>query len=190
MLEQRVNYWQQIQKIRVEDLVFLDEAGVNLAMTRLYARALRGQRATATKPNKRGKNTTMVAAIALKGVVTALSYTGGTDGLTFQTFVDKCLVPQLWEGACVVMDNFSSHKVEGIQSAIEAVGAKLIYLPPYSPDFSPIENFWSKVKQQIRSAAARTGEALDQAMTAAFESVSLTDIQHWFAYRCYCTSLN
>ena len=190
MLAQRLSYWQTIQQIRVDDLIFLDEAGVNLAMTRLYARALRGQRATATKPNKRGKNTTMVAAIALSGVVAALTYLGGTNGLTFQTFVEKCLVPHLWEGACVVMDNFSSHKVEGIRAAIEAVGAKLIYLPPYSPDFSPIENFWSKVKQHIRSAAARTTETLDQAITAAFETVSLTDIRHWFTYRCYCTSPN
>ena len=178
MLTKRVSYWQLIQKIRVEDLVFIDEAGVNLAMTRLYARALRGQRATATKPNKRGQNTTMVAAIALSGVITALSYLGGTDGLAFKTFVKACLVPNLWEGACVVMDNFSSHKVDGIQSAIEAAGARLIYLPPYSPDFSPIENFWSKVKQHIRSTAPRTSETLDEAITKAFEAVSLRDIRH------------
>lgn len=183
MLVKRVNYWQLIQKVRVEDLVFIDEAGVNLAMTRLYARALRGQRATATKPNKRGKNKTMVAAIALSGVITALSYLGGTDGLAFKTFVNDCLVPNLWKGACVVMDNFSSHKVDGIQSAIEAAGAKLVYLPPYLPDFSPIENFWSKVKQHIRSTAARTNETLDKAITEAFEAVSLNDIRHWFTYR-------
>ena len=133
MLEKRIDYWQVIQQIRVEDLIFIDEAGVNLGMTRLYARALRGQRATATKPGKRGKNITMVGAIALSGVVTALTYEGGTDGLAFTTFVEQALVPQLWQGACVVMDNFSSHKVEGIRSAIEAAGAKLIYLPPYSP---------------------------------------------------------
>lgn len=189
MLEKRVSYWQVIQQIRVEDLVFIDEAGVNLAMARLYARALRGERATATKPGRRGKNVTMVGAIALSGIVTALTYQGGTDGLAFKTFVEKALVPQLWTGACVVMDNFSSHKVEGIQELIEAAGAKLVYLPPYSPDFSPIENFWSKVKQHIRAAAARTYETLDQAITKAFQAVSLTDIQHWFAYRCYCTSL-
>ena len=119
-----------------------------------------------------------------------MSYEGGTDGLAFKTFVEKALVPHLWEGACVVMDNFSSHKVEGIRELIEAAGAKLIYLPPYSPDFSPVENFWSKVKQHICDTAARTYETLDQVITNAFEAVSLTDIQHWFAYRCYCTSLN
>lgn len=185
MLEARVSYWQVIQKIRVEDLVFIDEAGINLAMTRLYARALRGHRATATKPSARGKNVTMVGAISLQGVVTALTYLGGTDGLTFKTFIEKALLSQLWEGACVVMDNFSSHKVEGVRELIESVGAQLIYLPPYSPDFSPIENFWSKVKQHIRSVAARTAEALDKAITEAFEAVSLEDIRHWFTYRCY-----
>lgn len=177
-------------KTRVEDLIFIDEAGVNLAMTRLYARALRGHRATATRPGKRGKNITMVGALALRGVMSALTYEGGTDGLAFTTFIEKALVPKLWKGARVVMDNFSSHKVDGIQALIESVGAKLIYLPPYSPDFSPIENFWSKIKQHIRAAATGSREALDQAITAAFEAVSLTDIQHWFAYRCYCTSLD
>lgn len=189
MLEKRVNYWQVIEKIPVEELIFIDEAGVNIGMARRYARALRGHRATGTKPGNRGKNVTMVGALALSGVVTALTYEGGTDGPAFKTFVEQALVPQLWKGACVVMDNFSSHKVEGIRASIEAAGAQLIYLPPYSPDFSPIENFWSKVKQHIRSAAARTRETLDQAITEAFEAVSLTDIQHWFAYRCYCTSL-
>ena len=190
MLEQRVNYWQVIQQIQVEDLIFIDEAGVNLAMARLYARALRGQGATATQPSKRGENVTLVGAIALSSVVTALTYEGGTDGLAFETFIEKAWLPNLWKGACVVMDNFSSHKVEGVRALIESVGAKLIYLPPYSPDFSPIENFWSKVKQPIRSAAARTYETLDQAISEAFDAVSLTDIQHWFAYRCYCTSLD
>lgn len=85
-------------------------------------------------------------------------------------------MPNLWEGACVVMDNFSSHKVAGIREAIEAVGAKLVYLPPYSPDFNPIENCWSKVKQFLRSKAARTYEALDQAITEAFNSVTIKDM--------------
>ena len=86
------------------------------------------------------------------------------------------------------MDNFSSHTVEGVRDLIEAAGARLVYLPPYSPDFSPIENFWSKVKQLIRSAAARDYQTLDQAITEAFKAVSLTDIQHWFTFSCYCTS--
>lgn len=88
------------------------------------------------------------------------------------------------------MDNFSSHKVDGIAQAIEAVGAKLVYLPSYSPDFNPIEQFWSKVKTILRAIAPRTKQALDEAMTQAFAQVSLKDIRHWFTHCCYCTSLN
>lgn len=98
----------------------------------------------------------------------SLTFLGGTDSLAFQTYVTKVLVPNLRQGACVVMDNFSSHKVAGIREAIEAVGARLVYLPPYSPDFNPIEKCWSKVKEFLRSKAARTYEALDQVITEAF----------------------
>ena len=189
MQQQRVEYWQQIEQVRVEDLVFIDEAGVNLAMTRLYARALKGQRAYSTRPNNRGKNQTMIGAITLTGLISALTFEGGTNGNAFRAFVEQVLVPNLWQGACVVMDNFSSHKVEGIAAAIEAVGATLIYLPPYSPDFNPIEQFWSKVKSIIRAIAPRTKQALDDAITTAFAQASLKDIKHWFAHCCYCTSL-
>jgi transposase len=170
--------------------VFIDEAGVHLAMTRLYARALKGQRAYSTRPQSRGKNQTMIGAMALNGIIAALTFEGGTDGLAFQAFVEQVLAPNLWAGACVVMDNFSSHKVEGIAEAIEAVGARLLYLPPYSPDFSPIEQFWSKVKGILRSIAPRTKQTLDEAITKAFAQVSAKDIQHWFTHCCYCTSLD
>jgi DDE superfamily endonuclease len=136
-----MEYWRRIEGIRVEDLVFIDEAGVNLAMTRLYGRALPGQRAYGTRPNQRGKNQTMIGAIALTGIVASLTFEGGTDGNAFRVFIEQVLVPNLWDGACVVMDNFSSHQVEGIEAAIQAVGAKVVFLPPYSPDFNPIEQF-------------------------------------------------
>lgn len=157
-------------------------------MGRLYARALKGQRAYSHRPQNRGKNQTIIGAIALSGIIAALTFEGGTNGLTFQTFVEKLLLPNLWQGACVVMDNFSSHKVQGIESAIASVGAKLIYLPSYSPDFNPIEQFWSKVKDIIRSLAPRTKQALDKAITQAFTQISLKHIRHWFTYCCYCTS--
>lgn len=173
----------------MEDLVFIDEAGVNLAMTRLYARGIQGQRAYSTRPQNRGKNQTMIGAMATRGIIAALTFDGGTDGLTFQTFVEQVLVPTLWQGACVVMDNFSSHKVKGIAEALQKVGAIVVYLPPYSPDFNPIEQFWSKVKSIIRSLAPRTQQALDDAISEAFAQVSLKDIKHWFAHCCYCTSL-
>lgn len=127
----------------------------------------------------------MIGGVSLQGFVAALTFQGGTDSLAFQTYVSDVLVPNLWKGACVVMDNFSSHKVAGIREAIEAVGARLVYLPPYSPDFNPIENCWSKVKEYLRSITARSYEALDQAMTEAFNTVTTKDMIGWFTHCCY-----
>ena len=138
----RIDFWQVITQVEVKDLVFIDEAGVNLAMARLYARALHGHRAYSHRPQNRGKNQTIIGALTLDGIIAALTFERGTDGLAFQTFVQQVLAPKLWKGAYVVMDNFSSHKVDGIAQAIETVGAKLVYLPSDSPDFNPIEQFW------------------------------------------------
>lgn len=113
---------------------------VNLALIRLYARALLGQRARGTRPQKRGKNVSMIAAIALKGIVASVNLLGAADKLTFEAFVIQKLVPSLWQGAWVVWDNSTIHKGEEIEKAIRKAGAKLINLPPYSPDFNPIEN--------------------------------------------------
>lgn len=146
---------------------------------------MQGTRAYGDRPDGRGKNVTMIGAVSLQGFVAGLTFPGGTDSLAFQTYVTDVLVPTLWEGACVVMDNFSSHKVAGIREAIEAVGARVVYLPPYSPDFNPIENCWSKVKEDLRSTAARSYEALDQAMTEAFNAVTTKDMIGWFTHCCY-----
>ncbi len=97
-------------------------------------------------------------------------------------------MPKLWKGATVVWDNCSIHKGEEIEKAIVDAGAKLIYLPPYSPDFNPIENFWSKVKNTLRSIGARTYQALDLAIADAYSQISLKDIRNWFAHSCYCIS--
>ena len=164
----RLEYWKTIGEVNLEDLVFIDEAGVNRAMSRLFGRSLKGTRAYGTSPSCRGKNVTMIGGVSLKGFLACLTFQGGTDTHAFQTYVTEVLVPQLWQGACVVMDNFSSHKVKGIREAIESVGARLVYLPPYSPDFNPIENAWSKVKAYLRAAEARTYEDLDHAITEAF----------------------
>lgn len=186
----RDEFWQTIGEVKLSDLVFVDEAGVNIAMSRLYARAKQGQRAHGQRPDGRGKNVTMIGAMALRGLLGGMTFKGGTDTLAFKTYVEKVLVPTLWSGACVVMDNFSSHKVAGIQEAIEAVGARLVYLSPYSPDFSPIENCWSKIKEFLRSCSARTYAELDQAISAAFETVTSTDIIGWFKHCGYCIAPN
>ncbi len=181
---------QLLQQINLENLVFVDETGVNLAMTRLYARALKGKRAVGARPDGRGKNLTLVGAMALRGLVAAMTFFGGCDRNAFQTFVDKVLIPNLWPGAVVVMDNFSSHQVAGIRKAIEAVGANLIYLSPYSPDFSPIELCWSKIKEFLRSQAARHYQALDEAITAAINAIAPQDILSWFRHCGYCVPSN
>ncbi len=173
-----------------KDLIFIDESGVNLALTRLFARAPKGQRAYGKRPQKRGKNVSLIGAISLNGVVTQINLIGTVDGLTFEAFIAQKLVPQLWVGACVVMDNCSIHKGKEIESLINQAGARLIYLPPYSPEFSPIENCWSKIKTFLRSLAARSYPDLAQAIEAAFKKVSLKDIRNWFTHCCYCTSLD
>lgn len=182
----RRDYWDEIRDVRIEDLVFIDESGVNLGLIRLFAWAVRGQRAYGAQP-KRGKNVSIVAGLSLAGVVASAVILGAFDGLSFEAFVATRLVPNLWPGACVVMDNCSIHKDEEIRHLIEAAGAKLVYLPPYSPDFSPIENFWSKVKSILKTLGARTYQTLSDAIETAFGQASETDIKNWFAHCCYCS---
>lgn len=183
----RGEYWDAIRDVRVEDLVFIDESGVNLGLIRLFAWALQGRRAYGEQP-KRGKNVSVVAGLSLAGVVASAVILGAFDGLSFEAFVATRLVPNLWPGACVVMDNCSIHKDDAIRKRIEAVGARLVYLPPYSPDFSPIENFWSKLKSILRTLGARTYPALSDALETAFKTISQSDIKSWFTHCCYCTS--
>ena len=190
MQQLRVHYWQEIGAVNLKDLVFVDETGCNLAMTRRYARAPKGTRAYNDAPYQRGSNLTLIGAMALRGLVGEMTLPGATDALAFKTYVKQVLVPNLWAGACVVMDNLPAHKVTGIREAIEAVGATLIYLSPYSPDFSPIENCWSKVKEFLRARAARTYAQLDSAIADALAAVTTTDIIGWFTHCCCYISPN
>lgn len=182
----RREYWDEIRDVQLQDLVFIDESGVNLGLMRLFAWAIKGERAYDQQP-KRGKNVSIVAGLSLAGVVASAVILGAFDGLTFEAFVATRLVPNLWPGACVLMDNCSIHKGEEVRHLIEAVGARLVYLPPYSPDFSPIENFWSKVKSILKTLGARTYQALAEAIETAFGQASEIDIRNWFTYCCYCS---
>ena len=130
----------------------------------------------------------MIGASALSGIVASINLSGSIDKLTFEAFVIRKLVPNLWQGATVVWDNSSIHKGEEIEKACADAGGRLIYLPPYSPDFNPIENFWSKVKNTLRSIGARTYQALESAIAEAYSQISLKDIRNWFAHSCYCIS--
>lgn len=130
----------------------------------------------------------MISAISLTEVLANFNVMGTTDGLTFEAFIAQKLVPKLWKGACVILDNCSIHKGEDIKQLIEEAGARLIFLPPYSPDFSPIENCFSKVKSILRSLEARSYPELVNAIEEAFAQVSLEDLRNWFTHCCYYAS--
>lgn len=177
-----------MQAAKPEDWIFLDETGINIAMTRLYARAPKGERALGAAPRNWKKNVTVLGAMSLRGLQAAMSVQGGTDALVFLTFIRQVLVPQLWKGAVVIMDNLAVHKDERVQQAIEQVGAKVVYLPSYSPDYNPIEQCWSKLKTYLRAWKARTYEALDEALSAGIETISPSDAAGWFSHSGYRTA--
>jgi transposase len=164
-----------------KDFVFVDETGVNIAMTRRYGRAPKGKRVHASTPVNKGKNVTVLGALSPTGITAAMTIEGSTDTPVFLTFVQKILAPALRPGQMVIMDNLSSHKAEGVKEAIEAARAALEYLPSYSPDLSPIEECWSKFKAFLRAKAARSRE-LDQAITEAFDMITLQNARGWFAH--------
>jgi transposase len=162
-------------------LKFLDEAGSNLAMTRLYGRAAPGARVFDSVPQNYGENITMLACLSEAGLSAPMTVEGAVDGTVFLVYVEQILAPTLSPGDVVIMDNLGAHKVKGIKEAIEGRGAKVIYLPPYSPDLNPIEKCWSKVKTYLRAAKARTRQALEKALKEALLLVTEKDAQGWFA---------
>jgi transposase len=184
----RCEFWKAIKKISLKDLIFIDESGVNLARVRLYARSLKGERAKGLKPTKRGKNVSIIGAMSVKEIVTLVNLIGGTDAITFEAFIIKKLVPKLWKGACVVMDNCPIHLGEEVKKAIERTGAKLIYLSPYLPNFSLLENLWSILKIILRSIKTNNYQELGKAIDFAFGQVTLSNIFNWFTHCYYCNS--
>ena len=172
----------QIAGVRAEDFVFMDESGVNRAMTRLYARSVCGTRAFGSAPRNWGDNVSILGALCLRGTLEAMCVNGATDGRVFLTYLKAVLVPQLWPGAVVVMDNLGAHKVKGVRELIEAAGARLLYLPPYSADLNPIEMAWSKLKNLLRKARARTSETLDRAIGAGLHAVTASDAHGFFKH--------
>lgn len=149
-------------------------------MSRLFARAQNGERAVSSIPATKGGNVSLIGALNIDGIVAAMTIPGSTNTEVFLTYVTQVLIPQLWKGAIVVMDNLKPHHAESVRVAIESVGAKVKFLPPYSPDLSPIELCWSKLKQFLRSCEARTLDALDQALTEAVNYITEEDAFAWF----------
>jgi transposase len=171
---------------------FLDESGVNLSLTRLYGRAAPDQRVVDSTPLLSGARTTTLAVIGSAGITAPLVLSGAVNGNIFYSYIEQCVVPTLKPGDIVFMDNLSVHKVAGIEPLIQACGAHLIYLPPYSPDLNPIELAWSKVKTILRRLKARTFPDLIKALKQALRAITLQDIQRWFAHCGYainCSSI-
>ena len=166
-------------------LVFVDESGANTKLTRWRGRALGGHRLVARVPHGHYQTSTLIAAIRLTGTCAPWLFDGAMDGEMFLAWVREGLVPALQQDDLVIMDNLATHKVQGIRAAIETVGARLLYLPPYSPDFNPIENMWSKIKQILRSLAPRTQAELIAAAKTAFHAISSADCQNFFLHARY-----
>jgi transposase len=162
-------------------LVFLDESGAKTNMTRLYGRAFDGQRLVDATPHGHWCMTTLLSAIRREGVRAAVTVNSATDAEVFASYVQQALVPDLRPGDIVVMDNLAPHKMPGIIAAIAAAGAEVWFLPPYSPDLNPIEKMWSKIKAYLRKVKARTEQALHAAITAAFATITESDLINWFA---------
>lgn len=162
--------------------VFVDEMGSHLAMTRLYARAAPGERVVEEIPGDHKGNLSTIGAVGLTGMRTALSVPGAIDSETMIFFVEEMLAPTLKRDEIVFFDNCQIHKADEIEEAIEARGAWAVFLPPYSPDFNPIENCWSKVKSILRSLKPRTLEELLDALEEAFSSITRQDILGWFSH--------
>jgi transposase len=149
-------------------------------MSRLYGRAIGKQRTKGYLKFHPGQRTTLIGALGFHGFKASLFGPWYLDGSIFLTFIKENLAPKLTPGDIVVMDNLSAHKVNGVKQSIEATGAQLLYLPPYSPDLSPIELAWSKIKNTLRTAAALTPIKLHQAICLAFRSISKKDSLAWF----------
>lgn len=149
-------------------------------MKRLYGRTAKGKRLVDAVPGGHWRTTTMISAIRTGGVVTAMVTEGATDAIVFRGFIEHFLVPVIKRGDIVVMDNLPSHKVSGVREAIEAIGAELWYLPPYSPDLNPIEKAWSKVKSVLRSITAETTRQLYRAIGHALRQITRQECQNYF----------
>jgi transposase len=166
--------------LEVEKVVVVDESSTHLGMTPLYARAPRGQRAYAQTRRNYGQNVTLLSALRLGAMTASMVIEGSTTTVVFETYIDQVLVPILNPGDVVILDNLAAHKSEQVERLIRSKGAHLLFLPAYSPDLSPIEQAFSKIKQALRRAKAKTLDALIEAIAQALETISWTDTLGFF----------
>jgi transposase len=180
--EQRGEFCEQLANVDPERLVFVDECGANTAMTRTYGRAPVGERVYATTPGH-WESITLTSGMRLSGVVATLAFPGATNSDIFEEYVKEMLVPELKPGDVVIWDNLKPHQSEEAIEAVEEVGAQVVPLPPWSPDLTPIEEMFSKVKGSLRSAGARTTETVYEAFGSALHDVTPENIAGWFQDR-------
>lgn len=175
-------YARELRRVRAGKRVYVDETGATTGMTRLRGRAPPGERVVEAVPQGCWRMTTLVGALRRDGPTSALAFDGATDGVAFESFVRQTLCPTLRKDDLVVMDRLGAHRGPAVRELIEAAGARLLYLPPYSPDLNPIEEMWSKVKQQLRSAAPRSDNDLIGAMGDALRAVTASDARGYFGH--------
>jgi len=178
----RAEWREHAEHLDPSTFVFIDEASTTQNMTRRYARAPANERAVGYVPRNYGQRTTLVAALTPRQIVAPVLLEGASDNAAFEAYVEQCLCPTLRAGQVVIMDNLSSHHQRMIRTLIEARHCTVLFLPTYSPDFNPIEHAFSKVKEWLRAAAARTQEALDQAIVEALAQITPQDIRGWFLH--------
>lgn len=166
------------------ELVFLDESGVHPELARDYGRGPQGKRIPEAKRHrpKASEKYTWIAAMSMTGLLAPCELEGSMTGQAFVAYVEQILLPELKPGQVLVLDNLGCHKVSGVAEAFEVSGVKVMYLPPYSPDFSPIEEFWSKVKACLKGIAIRSAKALKEGVLKAMDTVTGQDIQGWFGH--------
>jgi len=178
----RAWFWRRMKKIAHERLKFIDESGVTTIFTRLFGRAAPGERVVEAVPKNYGPSTSVVSLIGVDGVETTMVIEGAVDTLVFDAFCEHFLRPCLKDGDVVVLDNLGAHRASRIEETARACKAAVIWLPPYSPDFSPIEPMWAKLKTYLRKVKARTTEDLDRAVVEGLQSITESDCRGWFKH--------
>ncbi len=171
-----------MKKVIHERLKFIDESGVTTVLTRLWGRAAPGHRVQESVPKNYGQSTSVVSLIGLTGVETTMLVEGAVDTLVFNAFCENFVRPCLRFGDVLVLDNLGAHRASRIEEIARSCGARVIWLPPYSPDYSPIEQMWSKLKTHLRKAKARTKEELDRAISEGLKLITESDCRGWFKH--------
>lgn len=179
--QKRTQWLENLSGFDKNKLVFIDESGVNTDLTRIYGRSFGGTRCVDNVPLSTPTNTTILSSIRLNGATAFTTYFGGTTAEKFLYYLENILIPTLKKGDIIVMDNMRSHHVKAVREVIENADMNLLYLPPYSPDFNPIENMWSKIKAVLRRMKVRNLSELPDAINMAFSSVSQSDCSGWFS---------